>query len=140
MRRFTLLLCLLVVAVLGWVIRSGEACTAREHVDAVPPKDAPRSEGCKYVFSGYLGGLYKMRGSCLITYQQLSPAIELRPQSGSSILSRLNQHAVRTYGDRSGSGDQKTPSHRRSGVIGASNLSVTLGNNALTWPSPETEF
>ena len=91
MRRFTLLLCLLVVAVLGWVIRSGEACTAREHVDAVPPKDAPGSEGCKYVFSGYLGGLYKMRGSGLITYQQLSPAIELRPQSGSSILSRLNQ-------------------------------------------------
>ena len=91
MRRFTLLLCLLVVAVLGWVIRSGEACTAREHVDAVPPKDAPGSEGCKYVFSGYLGGLYKMRGSGLITYQQLSPAIESRPQSGSSVLSPLNQ-------------------------------------------------
>ena len=91
MRRLTLLLCLLVVAALGWIIRSGEACTAREHVDAVSPKDAPRSEGCKYVFSGYLGGWHNMRGSDLITYQQLSPAIEPRPQSSSSILSRLNQ-------------------------------------------------
>ena len=91
MRRFTLLLCLLVVAALGWIIRSGEACTAREHVDAVSPKDAPRSEGCKYVFSGYLGGWHKVRGSGLITYQQLSPAIESRPQSGSSVLSPLNQ-------------------------------------------------
>ena len=109
MRRFTLLLCLLVVAALGWIIRSGEACTAREHVDAVSPKDAPRSEGCKYVFSGYLGGWHKMRGSGLITYPQLSPAIESRPQSGSSILSRLNQRAVRTYGDRSGSREKLLP-------------------------------
>ena len=38
MRRFSLLLCLLVVAALGWIIGSAEAPTATEQTEAVLPE------------------------------------------------------------------------------------------------------
>jgi hypothetical protein len=141
MRRLAWLLCLLVVAALGRVIRSAEACTSREQVDAVFPSThlALKAGNMGFPNTSVAAGI-RCAEAAWITYERLSPAMEPRPHSTRSILSRLNQRVRFELMAITAGRVENTPFYHRPGLIGVANLSVTLRNNGLTRPPSKTEF
>lgn len=108
MRRFSLLLCLLVVAALGWIIGSAEALTTTQQRDAVLPKTHLTLEAVNTGFkdSSVATGI-RTADAAGISYELLSVAIEARPHSTNTILPIKSTRGVQTHRNRSGQGDSK---------------------------------
>jgi hypothetical protein len=89
MRRFSLLLCLLVAAALGWIIGSAEAPTATEQTEAVLPEMHLALEAVNTGFKdiSVATGIRSSDAAC-VTYELLPVVIEAHPRSTNAILSR----------------------------------------------------
>ena len=82
MRRFSLLLCLLVAAALGWIIGSAEAPTATEQTEAVLPEMHLALEAVNTGFKdiSVATGIRSSDAAC-VTYELLPVVIEAHPRS-----------------------------------------------------------
>ena len=94
MRLFSLLLCLLAVAALGWIIGSVGAPTATERRDAGIPKTQTAWEALSTGFSAIPVAIGTSTAyETPVAYQLLSAANEVRPHSTATIRYRPNQPA-----------------------------------------------
>src|ERR1019366_6008937 len=119
MRRFSLLLCLLVVAALSWIIGSAEAPTTTQQRDAVLPNTHLTLEAVNTGFkdTSMATGI-RTADAAWITYELLSVAIAARPYSTNTVLPIKSTRAVQTQRNRCGRAIRKCPCCRKSGLIG----------------------
>jgi hypothetical protein len=111
MRRFSLLLCLLVVAALGWIIGSAEAPTTTQQRDAVLPKMHFTLEAVNTGFkdTSVATGI-RSSDADWISYELLPTVIEAYPRSTNAILSRSESTSgIRTHRERCWQGESKIP-------------------------------
>lgn len=92
MRQFSLLLCLLAVAALGWIVGSTERLPSLEQRDAVALKEhlALKAVNKDLKDTSVTTGI-RTADAARITCERLSPAIEARPHSTATIASRPNR-------------------------------------------------
>ena len=119
MRRFSLLLCLLVIAVLGWIIGSAEAPTTTQQRDAVVPKTHLTLEAVNTGFKDTsVATDIRTADAAWITYELLSAATEARPHSTNTILPIQSTRGFKLIVIETGKAIENVPPGRRSGLIG----------------------
>jgi hypothetical protein len=93
MRQFLLLLCLLVVAALGWIVRSAELPTTAQHSEAVVPKANLASRCLNTGFKDVSTTVIRTRGAARIVGGRFSAEMEAHPHSMATLPSGPNQSA-----------------------------------------------